>query len=101
MGFADSTGGLDGRRYRQRASNQFGGSTPRGTRLLPVLEVVSSGAGNDHGAAQLYENVETGHQSSACDLIISARHAELVKDAEEGLEDAVHFNGEVCMLVDA
>lgn len=57
-------------------------------------------AGNDDGAAQLYENVEAGHRLSAYDLAIGARHAKLNKEPDDGPEDAVRFNGDLCAPVD-
>ena len=53
------------------------------------------------GAAQLYENVETGHRSSVYDLTIGARHAKLDKNPDDGPEDAVRFNGNLYVPVDS
>jgi hypothetical protein len=52
-------------------------------------------AGNDDGAAQLYENVETGHRLSVYDLAIGARHAKLNKEPDGEPEGAVRFDGDL------
>lgn len=56
---------------------------------------------DDDGAAQLYENVETGHQSSAYDLAIGARHAKLDKNPDDGPDGAVRFDGDLYVPVDS
>ncbi len=56
---------------------------------------------NGEGAAQLYENVETGHRSSVYDLAIGARHARLDKSPDAGPEGAVRFNGDLYIPVES
>jgi len=54
---------------------------------------------NGDGAAQLYENAETGTRQSVYDLAIGARHAKLDKNPDDGPEDAIRFNGDLYLPV--
>jgi len=51
------------------------------------------------GAAQLYENAETGTRQSVYDLAIGARHAKLDKSPDDGPEGAIRFNGDLYIPV--
>ena len=68
---------------------------------MTVEVIITDMSENGDGSTQLYENVETGHRSSVYDLAIGARHAKLDKNPDEGPEDAVRFNGDLYVPVDA
>jgi hypothetical protein len=50
---------------------------------------------------KLYKNPETGTELSVYDLGIGARFAKLDTDPREGPEDALRFNGDLYVPVDA